>query len=127
MPVKKYEVPGQQWADLTSADGSYGVAVINDCKYGWDHPDGSTLRMSLIHTPGISKGWEWVGDQKSQDLGTHHFTYAILGTSGSWQEALIPWQAADLNQPLPFRSPNGDPSTETALFFDPARRSGAPQ
>src|SRR5207249_5014692 len=28
-----YEVPAQQWADLTSPDGRYGVAVLNDCKH----------------------------------------------------------------------------------------------
>jgi len=51
------------WADQTSRDGSYGVAVLNDCKYGWDHPDDRTLRLTLIHTPGVFDSWNWVGDQ----------------------------------------------------------------
>ncbi|HBZ00677.1 MAG TPA: alpha-mannosidase, partial [candidate division Zixibacteria bacterium] len=97
---KKYEVPGQQWADMTSKDGSYGVAVLNDCKYGWDHPDSSTLRLSLIHTPGVYDNWNWVGDQKSQDNGHHHFVYAITGHKGDWRDGAVVWQAARLNQPL---------------------------
>jgi alpha-mannosidase len=41
-----YEVFAQQWADITDADGSYGVAIMNDCKYGWDKPDNNTLRLT---------------------------------------------------------------------------------
>jgi len=97
---KLYEVPGQQWADMTSPDGSYGVAVLNDSRYGWDHPDKKTLRLSLIHTPGISPGWEWVGDQRSQDIGRHPVTFAVTGHKGDWREGGVAWQAARLNQPL---------------------------
>jgi len=97
---KKYEVPGQQWADLTSIDSSYGLAVLNDCKYGWDHPDPSTLRLTLIHTPAVDEAWNWVGDQRTQDLGHHQFTYSVAGHQGSWQDNGIPQQAARLNQPL---------------------------
>jgi alpha-mannosidase len=98
--AKKYEVPGQQWADMTSNDGSYGVAALNDCKYGWDHPDSSTLRLSLIHTPGVFESWNWVGDQKSQDNGHHEFKYALAGHKGDWRDGNVVWQAARLNQPL---------------------------
>ena len=95
-----YEVPGQQWADMTAKDNSYGVAVLNDCKYGWDHPDSSTLRLSLIHTPGVYDDWNWVGDQKSQDNGHHIFKYAVYGHKGDWRDGDVPWQSARLNQPL---------------------------
>ena len=40
-----YEVYAQQWADLTDADGSYGVSVLNDSKYGWDKPADNTLLL----------------------------------------------------------------------------------
>ncbi len=97
---KKYEVPAQQWADMTSPGGDYGVAIMNDCKYGWDHPDKGTLRLSLIHTPGVYDSWQWVGDQRSQDEGHHEFTYALQGHSGDWRQGAVVWQAARLNQPL---------------------------
>jgi len=97
---KLYEVPGHQWADLTALDNSYGVAILNDCKYGWDHPNPEKLRLTLIHTPGIAEGWDWVGDQRSMDNGRHRFTFAIQGHNGDWQQGNVIWQAARLNQPL---------------------------
>jgi len=98
---KLYEVPGQQWADLTSEAGDYGVALINDSKYGWDHPDSKTVRLTLIHTPGISSpSWEWVGDQRSMDFGHHQFKYSIIGHHGDWRDGCTPAEAAGLNQPL---------------------------
>ncbi len=98
---KLYEVPAQQWADLTAPDGRYGVAVLNDSKYGWDHPDAGTVRLTLLHTPGIRDArWLWVGDQASQDLGHHRFVYALAGHAGDWREGAVTWQADRLNRPL---------------------------
>ena len=97
---KLYEVPGHQWADLSSPDESYGVAVMNDCRYGWDHPSGEKIRLTLIHTPGVASGWDWVGDEKSQDNGRHHVLFAVQGHSGDWRRSGVAWQAAALNQPL---------------------------
>lgn len=95
-----YEVPGHQWADVTAQDGRYGVAVLNDCKYGWDHPGAGTLRLTLIHTPGVYDNWSWVGDQRSQDIGHHRFAFALLAHRGDWREGEVAWQAARFNQPL---------------------------
>ncbi len=97
---EKYEVPGHMWADQTSRDGSYGVAVLNDCKYGWDHPDDRTLRLTLIHTPGVFDSWNWVGDQSSMDIGQHTFTFAVMGHPNGVATSDVPWQAARLNQPM---------------------------
>ena len=41
-----YEAPALKWADLTDADGSYGISVLNDCKYGWDKPADNTIRLT---------------------------------------------------------------------------------
>ncbi len=97
---KLYEVPAQQWADLTGPDGSFGVAILNDSKYGWDHPDPSTLRLSLIHTPAVGESWKWVGDQFSMDLGHHRVLYALASHRGDWREGRVVWLADRLNQPL---------------------------
>ena len=32
---KLYEVPAQNWADITDKNGKSGVSVISECKYGW--------------------------------------------------------------------------------------------
>lgn len=44
----KYEVLGHKWVDIS--DGSYGVAVINDSKYGFSWCNG-VLRISLLRSP----------------------------------------------------------------------------
>lgn len=92
---KSYEFQGHQWADLTHQDNSYGISILNDCKYGWDKPDNNTLRLSLIHTP---KGVLYDHGQY-QDLGLNKFTYSFYRHLGSWNEN-TQWEAAKLNQPL---------------------------
>ncbi len=94
---KRYENPAHQWFDLTDASGDYGVTVINDSKYGSDKPDDSTLRLTLLYTPGISGDYQ---DQGTQDIGRHEMVYAVAGHKGGWREAITPWIAARVNQPL---------------------------
>jgi len=97
---KRYEVPGQQWADISAPDRSYGVALMNDCRYGWDHPTPEKLRLTLVHTPGIGEGWAWVADEHNQDQGVHTVNFAIQGHTGDWADGGVAWQASRLNQPL---------------------------
>ncbi len=94
----RYEVPAQQWADITNVSNSYGVSILNDCKYGWDKPLTNTLRLSLIHSP-QSDGSSYTF-QENQDLGSNKFTYSIYGHTNSCLEAGSTWEAAKLNQPL---------------------------
>ena len=91
-----YEVPAQKWADLTDAGGTFGAAVLNDCKYGWDKPEDHVLRLTLLHTP-LPRASAY---QRSQDMGRHRFTYAIAGHAGDWRAGRVPARAAALNQPL---------------------------
>ena len=92
-----YEVYAQQWADLTAEDGSYGVSVLNDCKYGWDKPDDHTLRLTLLHTPSTRGGYSY---QNRQDYGHHIFTYSIVGHDGDFRRGGTVRKAEVLNQPL---------------------------
>jgi alpha-mannosidase len=101
---RKYEVPAQQWADITAPDGSYGVTVLNDCKYGWDKPADDTLRLSIVRNPAAGH-YEGIND-----VGSHRLLYAICGHPGDWREAGVPWEGARLNQPL--------------LAFQPPRHGG---
>jgi len=95
-----YEVPAQRWAELGAGDGSFGVAVINDSRYGWDHPDPGTLRLTLVHTPRVVPSWSWLADQASMDLGHHRVRVALAGHAGDWRAAGVPFQADRFNQPL---------------------------
>lgn len=92
-----YEVYAQQWADLTAQDGSYGVAVMNDSKYGWDKPADNTIRLTLLHTPSTRGGYSY---QNRQDFGEHVFTYSITGHEGDYRKGDVTRKAEVLNQPL---------------------------
>lgn len=94
---RHFEVPMQQWMDLTGHNGTYGVEVMSDSKYGSDKPDDNTLRLTLIYSPGTRSGYR---DQGTQDHGRHEILYALAGHSGNWIEGNDVWQSARLNQPL---------------------------
>ncbi|HEY6968894.1 MAG TPA: glycoside hydrolase family 38 C-terminal domain-containing protein, partial [Candidatus Angelobacter sp.] len=98
---KTFEVPSHQWFDLTDTSGAYGVTVLSDCKYGSDKPDDSTLRLTLIYTPGLGGGnGSAYSDQLTQDWGHHEFIYGLASHSGDWRKEQTDWQALRLNQPL---------------------------
>lgn len=101
----KFEVPGRKWIDLTDCSGSYGVSILEDCKYGSDKPDNSTLRLTLMYTP---KANSYVY-QGTQDWGIHEFKYGIYPHSGDWSYAGTTWKAQFLNNPpLAFEVPKHD-------------------
>jgi len=89
--VARFTVCGQRWADL--GEPGYGVALLNDCKYGYDIHE-NVMRLSLLRSPGEP-------DPKA-DRGHHTFTYSILPHAGSLQEAGVVAEAAQLNSPLRF-------------------------
>lgn len=92
-----YEVYAQQWADLSEKDNSYGVSILNNCKYGWDKPNDNTLRLTLLHTPKTKERYKY---QEKQDLGHQTFTYSIVGHANTPLEAGIHHKAESLNSPL---------------------------
>ncbi len=92
--VDHSEVAAQRWADITDATGTFGVAVMNDSKYGWDKPADNILRLTLLHTPKSSTF------AATTDLGHQHVAYAIEGHRGDWTAGRVPTVAASLNQPL---------------------------
>ena len=92
-----YEVYAHQWTDLTDRDNSYGVTVLNDCKYGWDKPDDNTIRLTLLNTPGTNKRYIY---QNKQDLGYHTFTYSLVGHSGKLKKPEAVRKSDLLNQKL---------------------------
>ena len=94
---KKYEVPQQMWLDLTRPDKSFGVAVLNDSKFGSDKPDDDTVRLTLLYTPGVRGGY---GDQATQDFGRHTIRYALAPHAGDWRTGDVPWLAKRFNRPL---------------------------
>ena len=78
---KLCEVPAQKWADITAEDESYGVSVFSDSRQGWDKPDKSTLRLTLVHTP--YTGYRWECSQHVMDMGINRYSFAVMGHEGS--------------------------------------------
>ncbi|MCC8022901.1 MAG: glycosyl hydrolase-related protein [Clostridiales bacterium] len=76
-----YEVPAQKWADISQDNGTFGVTVLSDCKYGWDKPADNTLRLTCIHTPAGAFIKE--ARQDLQDIGLNRFSFAIFSHSGA--------------------------------------------
>jgi alpha-mannosidase len=91
----KWEVPAVQWADLTDRTGSYGVSLLNDCKYGYDATSSQTssqLRLTLL------RGCEW--PDPNTDNRMHRFTYALYPHVGTWKASQTVRQGYELNQPM---------------------------
>jgi alpha-mannosidase len=84
-----FEVCAQRWADL--GDNVYGVALLNDCKHGYDI-HGSVMRLSLLRGP--------THPDPTADLGGHQFTYALMPHPGDFRKAGVIEAAEDLNSPL---------------------------
>jgi alpha-mannosidase len=85
----RFEVVGHQWADLS--EEGYGVALLNDCKYGYDVHD-HVMRLTLLKSSNYP--------DPQADAGRHQFTYSLLPHAGSWQQAGVSRHAWDLNSPL---------------------------
>ncbi|MFB6202160.1 MAG: alpha-mannosidase [Halorhabdus sp.] len=62
----RYEEPGGQWVHVS--EPGYGVALLNDCKYGVN-VDGADISLSLLRAPEYP--------DPDADRGTHRFTYAL--------------------------------------------------
>jgi alpha-mannosidase len=85
----RFEVCAQRWVDLS--EGDYGVALLNDSKYGHSLRD-NTLGLSLL------KGA--IFPDKDADRGRHRFTYSLLPHQGDWRAAQVVRRAYELNVPL---------------------------
>jgi alpha-mannosidase len=72
----RFEVPALRWAD--EGDGSHGLSLLNNSKYGYDAV-GNLLRLSLL------RGATW--PDPNADQGTQIFDYAIYPHMGTWQAA----------------------------------------
>lgn len=87
----KWEMPCQKWIDMS--DGSAGIALLNQDKYGFS-VDGScvslTLLRSPVYPPPINGAWGLRPSEdrpKRSDIGTHAIRYGIAPHSGDWRAA----------------------------------------
>lgn len=85
----RFEVSGHRWADLS--EGDYGVAILNDCKYGYDIHE-NVLGLSLIKSA--------VRPDETADRKVHHFTYSLYPHAGDVEHSDVQQEAVNLNQPV---------------------------
>jgi alpha-mannosidase len=85
--MAKFEVVGHRFADLS--DRQYGVALLNDCKYGYKIHD-KIIDLNLLRSPSNP-------DPKA-DRGRHQFTYSLYPHANEMIEADVLSEAAQLNQ-----------------------------
>ncbi|OTN75551.1 hypothetical protein A5886_000625 [Enterococcus sp. 8G7_MSG3316] len=93
----KFETVGHQWADLSQTN--YGVALMNDCKYGYDIKE-NQMRLSLL------KGA--IYPDPHADLGKHRFTYSLFPHKGDFVTGKVVEEAWEINAPLTLMNADTD-------------------
>ncbi|OWZ80875.1 alpha-mannosidase [Cryptococcus neoformans Bt85] len=88
----KFEVCAHKFADLS--EYGYGVAILNDCKYGYA-TQGNVMRLSLLRAP--------TQPDADCDIGTHSFSFAIYPHTSTFIESDVAQVAYAFNSPLSVR------------------------
>jgi alpha-mannosidase len=85
----KYEVCAHKWVDISQRD--YGVALLNDCKYGYK-VHGNVLDLNLLRS-------SWHPDPVA-DRASHEFTYSLYPHSGDHVAGGVMQAGYELNVPI---------------------------
>ncbi|NMP38115.1 MAG: alpha-mannosidase [Clostridiales bacterium] len=85
----QFETSVHKWADLS--DNSFGLSVINDCKYGCDVKDGH-IRPTLLRCA--------TDPNTVQDREKHSFVYSIYPHEGNVSSSDVIRQGYSVNFPL---------------------------
>jgi alpha-mannosidase len=83
------ERPAQKWVDVS--DGSWGVSLLNDNRYGYDVKD-NVVRLSVLRSP--------TEPAHNDDCGTHAVGYSVYPHPGGWREAGTKRRGYEFNYPL---------------------------
>lgn len=92
----RFEVPAHAWVDLS--ERGYGVALLNDGKYG-HRLDGDVHDLALLRSASYP--------DPEADRGAHRFTYAIYPHPGDHVTGRVLEEAHDLNEPLRLAAGDG--------------------
>ncbi|WP_277408050.1 glycoside hydrolase family 38 C-terminal domain-containing protein [Lacrimispora xylanisolvens] len=85
----RFEVVAHKWMDFSET--GYGVALLNDCKYGHDIYE-DTMRLTLIKSA--------TDPDYAADLGLHEFTYSLYPHMEEWYDSGLEQESFDLNNPI---------------------------
>ena len=96
--IAKFEVPAQQWADMS--DAKYGVSLLNDCKYGYSAKE-NLLQLTLLRSPHYPNPIDPMHcDDGLIDQGEHDFCYSLFPHSSNWTKGGTIQRARELNNPV---------------------------
>jgi alpha-mannosidase len=84
----KFEICAHKWISLEEEGG--GIALLNDCKYGYD-VEGGRMRLSLLRSP--------IAPDPDADRGEQRFTYSLLPFAGNFGGSGVIRSAYELNSP----------------------------
>jgi alpha-mannosidase len=87
--MARFEVVAHKWADISQPN--YGVAIINDCKYGHQIL-GNTISLNLLRSPKIPDA--------EADMHVHEFRYGLLPHPGDLHHSEVITKAHEFNTPL---------------------------
>ena len=94
----KFEVCAQGWVDVS--EHGYGVALLDECKYGRDIQRGA-LRLTLLRAA--------MYPDPDADRGSHHFTYALFPHVGGLVEGDVGAEARRLDESVIVVAGDGGP------------------
>ena len=103
-PADGHEEPGQRWVDVSGTQDAetVGLALLNDCKYGFDILGGE-MRMTITRSPSYAFHAPTVPDSSKHyeylDQGEVSVKYALLPHAGPWQEANLARAGWAFNNP----------------------------
>ena len=98
---RQFEVASHHWIDQTDPSGSYGATILTDVKNGSDKRDDSTIRLTLLRTPGEASDMKGAyTDELNQDWGHHEILFGLAGHAGDWRQGRTDWQAYRLSTPM---------------------------
>jgi alpha-mannosidase len=96
-----WEVPGSRWAAITDEDGSAGLAIITEAKYGFSCRDGE-IGLSVLRSPSDP-------DEKA-DRGSHTIKWAVGKFSRHTDDSNLSTPACADALYTPFITGNGKPA-----------------
>ncbi|MDE6757643.1 MAG: alpha-mannosidase [Clostridia bacterium] len=93
----QFEICAHKFVNVDKDD--YGVALLNNCKYGYRVKEG-LISLNLLRSPKYP--------DPECDMGEHHFAYAFYPHKGVWQESDVVKKAYCFNNPLKVNDQTSD-------------------
>ncbi len=85
----RFETVAHRWVDLS--EGDYGVALLNDGRYGHDI-HANVIRLTILRSP--------TSPDPNADQGIHDVTFSLLPHLGAWPSGDVVAHGYALNRPL---------------------------